>query len=206
MYKLIFVDNKGRTTCAYETQNIYNIDCLTGEFANKEELLKAMSYKYKKSFVKVYIKTDFKDGEKTITDIVYSNNYIPEREYMINKYAAFLIEDTSRIRYSFLRNMSRYQGNNIYYVGFFEILESLTKYMKTYRKQRDCYFHMVNTGFIELEHEPHIKREDLGNLIKNVEIDDSDDEEIMIRKVKEGLENPEMLDIDNLSVKKARRR
>ena len=38
---------------------------------------------------------------------------------MINKYAAFLIEDTNRIRDSFLRNMPRYQGNNIFYVGFF---------------------------------------------------------------------------------------
>ena len=34
MYKLIFEDSKGRTTCVYETQNIYNIDCLTGELRN----------------------------------------------------------------------------------------------------------------------------------------------------------------------------
>lgn len=206
MYKLIFVDNKGRTTCAYETQNIYNIDCLTGEYGNKEELLEAMSYKYKKSFVNVYIKTEFKDAEKILYDIVYRYNFIPDREYMINKYAAFLIEDTNRIRDSFLRNMPRYQGNNIFYVGFFEILESLTKYMKTYRKQRDCYFHMVNCDFIEPTYVPYEENKDLGSLIKNVELDDADDEEIMIRKVREGLESPEMLDIDNLSIKKAKRR
>lgn len=206
MYKLIFEDSKGRTTCVYETQNIYNIDCLTGEYGSKEELLEAMSYKYKKNFVKVYIKAEFKDAEKDITDIVYRYDFIPEREYMINKYAAFLIEDTNRIRYSFLRNMPRYQGNNIHYVGFFEILESLTKYMKTYRKQRDCYFHMVNTDFIEQKYVPYEEKQDLGSMIRNVELDDSDDEEIMIRKIREGLESPELLDIDDMSVKKARRR
>lgn len=206
MYKLIFEDSKGRTTCEYETQNIFNIDSFTGEYANKEELLQAISYKYKRNFVNVYIKTDFKEGDKKITDIVYRYHYIPEREHMINKYAAFLIEDTNRIRNSFLRNMPRYQGNNIYYVGFFEILESLTKYMKTYRKQRDCYFHMFNDEFVGLCYEPYVENHDLGSMIKNAEVDDQSDEEIMIRKVREGLESPELFDIDDLSNKRTRRR
>ena len=51
MYKLIFEDSKGRTTCEYETQNIFNIDSFTGEYANKEELLQVKTEKGKTAYV-----------------------------------------------------------------------------------------------------------------------------------------------------------
>lgn len=207
MYKLILIDSNGKEIIIYETHSIIDIDGFTGEYANKEEFLEDIEKKHGKKFKDILIKSEFNDKEKYLNDIVYANNIIPNREYMINKYASFLIEDPNRIRDSFLYNMPRYQDNNIYYVGLFEILESLTKYMKTYRKQRDCYFHMINTGMLKL---PKVRdkksdNEDLGSLIDSVVLDELDDEEIMIQKLREGIIEPEMFDIDQVACKRSRR-
>lgn len=207
MYELILIDSSNKWTVVYSSKNIFEIDCFTGEYLNREDFLSKMSEKLNKIITDVMIKSTFQRKERYIKDIVYANNYFPNHEFLILRYAKFLFEDKSRIANSFLINFPKFKNTNYDFISYFEIAEALSKHMTTHRKRRDCYFQLVNSGYLNPREAKQEEQDYLKTLIEDIDTDLGTDEDIMIEKIKNGEIEPNCYDLeDYLSMKRHRRR
>lgn len=207
MYQLILFDNKNNKMVIYETKDIFNIDCITSEFYDKNEFLIKMEEKFNKEFYDVIIRSCFNKRERYIKDIMFSNNVMLEHESLCVKYAGYLYEDKERIYDSFIYNIPRFKNGSVYEASYFELVEYLSRNMDSYRKQRDCYFQLVNSGKLAVSRR---KRDDVSDplrcIIDNINTDDGRDEDIMIEKIQSGEIEPNYYDIDDYKSMKRRGR
>lgn len=199
MYKLNVVSRDGEVINFYQNEEIFAIDCITGEFVNKNDLLEALGSKLGMKLKEVFITYSSNEKERVIQDIAYSNADIPSEEIMKKIYIKFLREDRDRIERSFLRKVIK-QFDGI------DMSVSLNDKFKPYRTRRECYFHMVREGKIKLVEDPKIEPDYLKSLIDDIDTEDMSDESIMIEKIKSGEIEPSFYDIDDyVSMKRHRR-
>lgn len=207
MYELILIDSSNKWMSIYSSKNLFEIDCFTGEYLNREDFLNKMSEKLNKKITDVMIKSTFQRKERYIKDIMYANNYFPNHEFLILRYAKYLFEDKSRISNSFLVNLPRFKNANYDFINYFDITEALSKNMTTHRKRRDCYFQLVNSGYLKPREIKQDEQDYLKSIIDEIDTDLSDDDDIMIDKIKNGEIEPNYYDIeDYLSMKRHKRR
>ena len=64
MYELILIDSSNKWMMLYSSKNIFEIDCFTGEYSNKEDFLTKMSERFNKKIKDVMIKSTFQRKEK----------------------------------------------------------------------------------------------------------------------------------------------
>ena len=205
MYTLILIDTNGRTFDVYSSKKIFDIDCITGEFLDKEDLLEKMSKNSNRQLIDVVIKSKFNNKEKFIRDIMYSNYIIPERDFLEDKYAKFLFGDREQIRKSFIYHLPKFKNRNLDNITYFDIVDALSNYMVGYGTLRRCYFHLIDYGKIKIN-KSESKVDYLKNTIENVDTDELTDQDIMIEKIKNGEIEPNFYDIDDYSSMKRRRR
>ena len=206
MYKLMVIDSSNKDILVYESNNLFNIDCFTGEFENKEDLLDKMSIRFNRKIKDVIIKYKYNNKEKYITDIMYMYDCIPDIEFLENKYATFLFEDKTRIKDSCIFYMPNIRNSGIQTISYFDIIGALDKRMDNYRARRNSYFQMINSGYLNIKIKP--QQEDfLKSTINSIDTSDGTDIDIMIDKIKSGEIEPNYYDLDDyLSMKRSKRR
>lgn len=199
MYKLVAVDYNDKYIDFYKNEDIFVIDCITGEFNNREELLEVLGDEFDTKIKNVFIIYNSNEKERIIKDIAYSNVDIPSEEVMEKIYTQFLREKPERIGKSYLRKLFEFSEN-------VDISFVLKGKFKPYRTRRECYFHMVREGKIKLtelqSHEPDY----LKSIIDNIDTDDMSDQSIMIEKIKSGEIEPYFYDIDDYVTMKRNKR
>ena len=97
MYELIVIDYKNRQETVFSSRKLFDMDCFTYNFVNKQDILKKFESKYNRKFKNVIIKSSFQNREKYIYDIMYKNNSFPDEDLLINKYATFLFNNKDKI-------------------------------------------------------------------------------------------------------------
>ena len=89
----------------------------------------------------------------------------------------------------------------------FDIIEALSNHMTTYRKKRDCYFQLVNSGNLKTREAKQKEKDYLETIIEQIDTNLGTDENIMIEKIRNGEIEPNYYDLeDYLSMKRHRRR
>jgi len=207
MYELILIDSSNKWIIVYSSKNLFEIDCFTGEYLDREDFLSKMSERFNKKITDVMIKSTFRRKERYIKDIIYANNYFPNHEFLILRYAKYLFEDKTRIANSFLVSLPRFKNANFEFISYFDITEALSKHMTTHRKKRDCYFQLVNSGYLKPREAKPEEKDYLKTIIRDIDTNSGSDEDIIIEKIKSGEIEPNCYDLeDYLSMKRHRRR
>lgn len=199
MYKLIAIDSNHETMEVCEYNDLFEMDCFTGEFSSREEMLSKFSLRFNMNFNNVFIQYIKGEKVKHIYEIVYSNNVIPSSEEIKYKYANFLNENKDKIKESYLNNFF-YASDN-----YMDILRVLEDKLDNYKTRRTCYFHMLKYGKIELVEPKKQEKDYLSQLIDSIDTDDLSDEAIIIDKIRNGEIEPDYYDLDDyVSMKKRR--
>jgi len=206
MYKLMLKDIYDKEYSIYESNDIFDIDCRTGEYLNEKEMLQEMSERFNKKMIEVYIESDFNNKKKKDYNIVYAGNKFLDVDHLTNKYVNFLFGDIDRIRNSFIYDIPKFRNMPLKNISLHEVFDTLVEKFQYYSNQRKAYFHMFRCGEISLA--PINKQEDdyLLSLIENIDTDNLTDEQIMIEKIKSGEIEPNYFDIDDYSSMKRHKR
>jgi len=201
----ILIDYKNRQEIVFSTRKLFDMDCFTYNFVNKQDILEKMESKYNRKFKNVMIKSSFQNKEKYIYNIMYKYNSFPDEEFLINKYATFLFNNKDKIKDSFIFELPYFKNRNTDYIGYFALMEIISKYITSYRIKRKCYFHLLNSGQLKTK---NIEEDDyLKSIISNIDTDDLTDDDIMIEKIRNGEIEPNFYDIeDYLSMKRYKKR
>lgn len=202
MYKLVVKNNDNKFIELFSSEDIFAIDCITGEYVDHDGMLKDFEDRLGMKVKEVFIKFETENRERVICPIVYSKHVIPSQDKMVKLYSEFLRGNSVRIEDSYLRNAI----NGM--IKDFDIETILRRKMINYRTRRECYFHMVREGKIDVKDSSSVKEEVdfLKSMISGVDTDGLSDQDIMIEKIKSGEIEPNYYDLDDyVSMKKRSR-